>query len=473
MLRAELWPLPGGQAIALHETPVDAGTLAWWRNAVRPARGLATKGLEGGAAGVAKVGAELGGCLFGGAIGACLLQAQGVGELVIEVITDDTCRGLPLEAAHLDGLPVVLRDRVVVVRRGGVPSPQAGHIPGPLRVLVAVAAADLDADHELGVVLDALDKTHTAAVDFVDEERGTLDGILAWGRDAGRAYHVLHISSHGHQGLLQLEDADGNPVRVEAGELAAALGRMRVVPRVVVLSSCHSAGEPDTAERVGFVDALLAAGVGCVIAMSHPVTDRYATALAGELYAYLEGAYHPDPVWGLAEARREVERKRLEAHGQPEEDLWGWPGEHVTPVCFVGRQGVGQRGLWPLFDRGAAAEALPRPPRMAGIAGFPQREIGYFVGRRGLRRSLRSAVLDGAGPWCGGKGASASRAWWRAWPTDCSGPIRRGRWRWWSGSSTCRRSRARCGSMRPPGWSTRGWRRTRTKTPRRRRSGSS
>ena len=312
--------------------------------------------------------------------------------------------GLPLEAAHLDGVPVVLRDRVVVVRRGGVDSPEAGHIPGPLRVLVAVAAADLDADHELGVVLDALDKTHTAAVDFVDEERGTLDGILAWGRDAGRAYHVLHISSHGHRGLLQLEDADGNPVQVEAGDLAAALSRMRVVPRVVVLSSCHSAGEPDTAERVGFVDALLAAGVGCVIAMSHPVTDRYATALAGELYAFLEGAYHPDPVWGVAEARREVERKRLDAHGTPEEDRWGWPGEHVTPVCFVGQQGVGERGLWPLFDRGEAAEALPRPPRMAGIAGFPQREIGYFVGRRGLRRSLRSAVLAEAGALVRGQG---------------------------------------------------------------------
>ena len=96
-------------------------------------------------------------------------------------------------------------------------------------------------------------------------------------------FHVLHLSGHGSQGGIELEDEDGSPLQVTAAELVERIRNAGRPLPLVFLSSCHGGSGSGT----GLAAALVAGGVGSVIAMQAAVTDGYATLLAGLVYKEL------------------------------------------------------------------------------------------------------------------------------------------------------------------------------------------
>src|SRR5262249_29557129 len=148
---------------------------------------------------------------------------------------------------------------------------------------------------------------------------GAFVEVLNWGSLAAirtallaQRYHVLHLSCHARPGQLLLEDAAGNADLVSADRLAGALPADRGVP-LVVLAGCSPAPPPapktpgpgseraepggeggaadsgTAAETAGALEGLarelLSQGVPAVVAMTAPVTDRYATSFAAEAYS--------------------------------------------------------------------------------------------------------------------------------------------------------------------------------------------
>lgn len=309
---------------------------------------------------------------------------------------DDALLSLSWEALRLGDLDAVgILARTRVVRELSDAPRQTAAIPGPLRVLVAIASPgdDLDHEHESKVILDAVDglARTNARVSFADSG-ATLSAIRTQLEAA--AFHVVHLSAHGRPGYLQLEDELGGAVEVRPEALAQALLETNHPPSLVVLSACSSAvgAEPDAhGLRLHFARELIRAGVPGVIAMQNPVGDGYATELAAHFYARLAGELDPMPAEALAYARAKVEAERCARVSQA--DFRAPVPEYATPA-FYAAKGAAESAL---FDGTRPGEALSPTPRLIGVPGLTMRPTGYLVGRRALRRRLRSAVVpDGA-----------------------------------------------------------------------------
>src|SRR5262249_6240981 len=140
---------------------------------------------------------------------------------------------IPFEAARLaDGRVPALMPGVFTWRRPA----RANHVgtqtppPGPLKILVAVGApyeektdnAALDIERELGTILDAVKKARELGNAYVRVLEIGCPNLI--GAALGElSYHVLHLSGHGNQGVLVLEDEDGNPVPTSAAQLAGKI----------------------------------------------------------------------------------------------------------------------------------------------------------------------------------------------------------------------------------------------------------
>jgi tetratricopeptide (TPR) repeat protein len=137
-------------------------------------------------------------------------------------------------------------------------------------------------------------------------EDGSLDELRR--RLMRRAYDVVHLTGHGvvtDQGpRLVMEDATGDRDDVSAEQLLKALRAGRAMPRLVVISSCHSAEQ--RADLPSLAAELIQGGVPCVVGWTRPVRDDVATDAAEELYGRLCSG---DPVIeAVACARRELDR---------------------------------------------------------------------------------------------------------------------------------------------------------------------
>jgi hypothetical protein len=125
-----------------------------------------------------------------------------------------------------------------------------------------------------------------------------------------------------------------------------------------------------------------------VIAMQAPVSDSYATDLAGALFQALASWQVPEPLHALAEARRRLEQKRIQ-DASPRQ----LPPEWATPAFYAAK------GPLPLYDPAAPLEELEPTPEPVLDKGVVVRRVGEFVGRR---REVRLALKhlrdeDGAG----------------------------------------------------------------------------
>ena len=187
------------------------------------------------------------------------------------------------------------------------------------------------------------------------------------------AYHVLHLSAHGSPEVVELEDEDGNPVTVSLATLVEALRLAgRVVP-LIVLSSCSGGTSGAGAMAAG----LAGRGADRVIAMLAPVTDEYATRLAGHLYRELAARPQLTAGQALARARYLTEDTRPRRGGPG-----GGPGVrggHAggrrrgrpagRPGAAAGAAAGGHDAAGRQASAGSADGGADRPPRAASRGG--------------------------------------------------------------------------------------------------------
>ena len=158
----------------------------------------------------------------------------------------------------------------------------------------------LNIERELESILDAVEKARVLGNAYVRVlEVGSPDQI---GAALRTQLHVLHLSGHGNQAVLELEDEDGNPVPTNAAQLAGRIRDSGHPAPLIVLSSCH--GGRGGHESASFAQGLIDSGVPGVLAMQTAVSDYYATELAGKFYQELARAEQPLASRALAPPRR-------------------------------------------------------------------------------------------------------------------------------------------------------------------------
>ena len=363
-------------------------------------------------------------CLPGDAAEALLNMVDGcpVGTTV-EVwfeASDPELLGLPFETLRLPGDRLLATvPSVVMARRPiGLQHAYRQPLPGPLKILIAVAAPDeelttsvvLDQERELQNILDATEAAQRSEnVEVRILEVGHPEVMAAAiERDS---YHVLHISCHGMPGRLELEDEEGRAVLTTAGELLEPIREAGGPLPLVFLNACH--GGVEGGQTASLAEELLRAGVPCVLAMQTSVSDYYATQLARAFYEHLARREILLPSRALAQARKDLEKARRRAveRGEPIEQT---QPEYATATLFVAGDHEPQLG-----DFARDKEPLSERPVHDMTGPVPQLRIDDLIGRRNeLRQTLRplrdqttahaGVVLTGIGGV--GKSAVAGRA---------------------------------------------------------------
>jgi tetratricopeptide (TPR) repeat protein len=209
-----------------------------------------------------------------------------------------------------------------------------------------------------------------------------LDEITAALR--ARQHDVVHISGHGayledlKQGILCLEDEDGNEQQVTGKALGEALKAFSSI-KLLVLSACETAvggSDGSTAEQMADV------GLPAVLAMRFSVTDAGARIFTETFYERL--AYGDSLTKAMHDARLrlwdDVQQRRRAAPQMPAIAEW------FTPVLYQ-NQVIG-----PLVAPGQYnTETHDRfYPKIDFVKGQHTRLIdGGFIGRKRLRIQLR------------------------------------------------------------------------------------
>ena len=322
-----------------------------------------------------------------------LIDGRGIGTVVEVMIEAEGAGllGLPFEALRLpDGRLLATQPAVVMLRRPrGIIPGDGVPLAGPLKILVAVGAPDegnstgppLDQERELQNILDAVD---LAALHENAQVR-----ILEVGHPAqigsaleSDAYHVLHLSCHGQPGQIELEDEDGKVVATTASQLLDPVKEAGRPLPLVFLNACH--GGAVNQQTASFAEALLRGGVPAVVAMQTSVTDFYAIQLAAAFYHHLSKREIALPSRALAQARRDLERARLQRIERGAAPLEQTQPEYATATLFV----AGEER--PLADFAVDKVPLRVQPVYDAPGPIPQLRIDDLVGRRvELRNTLR------------------------------------------------------------------------------------
>lgn len=220
--------------------------------------------------------------------------------------------------------------------------------------------------------------------------------------------HVLHLSSHGRPGVLELEDDNGDAREITAETFVAEAIPPERMPPVIALSACHT----DSATAAGdpsFAAGLVERGAAVVIGTETAVTDVYATRVFTHIYADLAAAVVPDVVAAVARARRSVHQQLVESPNPRERRLAALGEWAVLSVLAA----AGTLSLFdptqppPAPDAGWDATGL-LTGNMQGSgtgsggvvpAGLLVRDVGEFVGRRRAQRRWPLELLrpDGVG----------------------------------------------------------------------------
>ena len=301
--------------------------------------------------------------------------------------------GLPWEVlpAPQTGWPLALHPLVSIYRKTGAAGSQV--LPGPVRIVVAIAAPDtgggpvLDYERELRNVLAAVRDARQGTADVRVVPFATLAGIRNE-LDRGPA-HILHISGHGSPGKLHLENDDGSARAVTAEEFvdrAIPPGRM---PPVITLAACYTDAAASQ-DGTSFAAHLCRRGATAVIATETSITDTYAIKLLARVYGTVARTREPDIIAALSDARREVQAELETSPDRRDTELAGL-GEWAAVTILAATGSV------PVLDSEHTGPAVLQPSRPQ-IAGLDPREDWYFVGRR---REQRRWPADLTGPGAG------------------------------------------------------------------------
>jgi hypothetical protein len=359
-------------------------------------------------------GRALGAAFINGVVGQALADqvaevGKGGASLRLAVQVDDPALAdLPRETLVLPGqhTPLVLQAGVDLHRAVEVTDPVAPVVPGPLRILAVVASPDhgggelLDYEAELARILEAVDASR--------RRDGAYVHVLNWGTPeairealASQRFHVLHISCHAEPGALILESDTGGAVRVTADQFVRDILVPDRTPPLVVLAGCSTAlaartepnqtdGDEGEGEAVlaGLARDLLHARVPAVLAMTAPVTDRYATDLCARWYQALAAREEPIPLVELSAVRRRLETDRLALPANDPRAAWA---EWATPALFQAGPAL------PLYRRADGVQPVTAPPESRTQLGGMIRKAGDFVGRRAELRAILRDLRGTAG----------------------------------------------------------------------------
>ncbi|MDQ3879843.1 MAG: TIR domain-containing protein, partial [Chloroflexota bacterium] len=386
-----------------------------------------TSGGEPHDAMLADVGRRLSGDLLTGDVAVALAesvsQATELGEILELGVRAGELSDLPLETLQLPdadgtvpevgGTPLVLHRSVALFREVASARAVVAHkVPGPLRVLVAIASPE--SDNEAGellnyeaelarivAIVDPARRDATAHVRVLVE--GSLDAISTALRSEREGFHVLHVSCHARAGELVLEKPDGRQHAVSAQRLLDdAIPAGADLP-MIVLSGCSTGlatrleraddagdggGQDQGEQALGAVaEQLLKGGLSAVVAMQAPVSDVYATDVVARMYEHLattRGA--PDPLIALSQARRAAEQARQQL---PADAPHRGRAEWATPALWV-------RGLrLPLYNHNESPGPVASISAPVLAEGIVVRKVGEFVGRRHELRIARRALAAG------------------------------------------------------------------------------
>ncbi len=266
----------------------------------------------------------------------------------------------------------------------------------PLRILLAVSRPDdtgfLDPRHTTRAMLEALAPLGSGVVvDFC--RPATLDRMERMLREAdrdARPYHIVHFDGHGtflpksQIGALCFEKEEDAAGKV-ATDLVRAdrLGQILAAHKIpaAILEACQSGKLGSVAAFRGVAPALLEAGVGSVLSMSHAVHVEAAKILLERFYEELVGG---------ASIGTSVEQGRAAMMANPERWLARGPGAPTVELKDWFLPNLYQRGQDLVLVPGGAERAprsgtkaeVRRPPASGEEAGaFPGRPMYGFFGR--------------------------------------------------------------------------------------------
>jgi tetratricopeptide (TPR) repeat protein len=317
--------------------------------------------------------------------------------LTIDSADVDVLR-LPWELIADGGGPLTWRGITVRRRLDSASQPidyQVGELP--LRILLAVSrpedAGFLDPRYTTRALIEALEPlgegalVHFCRPATLDRMERMLDDATS----AGRGYHVVHFDGHGvflpeKQAAVLCFEREEN----ERGELvktdpvtAERIGRIVAAHEVplVILEACQSGQMGSVAAFRGVAPALLEAGVGSVLSMSHAVHVDATRILLARFYAGLAAGLSIGAALeeGRGALAAKPERRLAAAPDAPTIPVQDW----VVPTLYQrGRDLVLAPRDAELTKKARAIVEPRRAPAKGGeIGAFPPRPRHGFVGR--------------------------------------------------------------------------------------------
>lgn len=293
----------------------------------------------------------------------------------------------------------------------------------PLRLLLIVARPNdtgfLDPRSSQGPLLDALEKIPSGAVQLhlcQPPSLARLEEMIEAARANGRPFHIVHFDGHGTflpltgVGVVCFEKNDRNMHMVPGRDLGKLLAGLEIP--LVILEACRTASISAAPVHGSVAPALLASGVGSVLAFSHNVSLEASRLLVEQFYSELVSGRSVGQALARArEALRSHPQRRIHAGRDAatvDFEDWFLPQFYQSgadPVLVAGTEAIG------------AVTAKSRPEeRLHGS--FPPQPMYPFQGRAWellqIERAFENlpAVLLAGGGGMGKTALAREAAWW-------------------------------------------------------------
>lgn len=410
-------------------TAVDAAGLSWY---LEKFRGFVGAGTRVKARAVERQLKESGRRLFdtcfGGPQGAKALGVFGAAvaaakPLTLSLASDESLfHQVPWELMRDASGPLVFQG--VSIRRQLI-SEECPRLPrqaAPLRLLLIVPRPDdtgfLDPRSSQGPLLDALEMLPEGAVRLDLCQPPTvarLEEMVEKARTDGRPYHIVHFDGHGTflpltgVGVVCFEQNDRYMHRVPGRDFGKLLARLEIP--LVILEACRTSSLSDAPVHGSVAPALLASGVGSVVAFSHNVSLDASRLLVERFYRELAaGRAVGQALAGAREALRAHPERRIHAgRNASTVDFEDW----FLPQLY-------QLSVDPVLVTGTAAtsEVVAKPRPEERLRGFPPQPMYRFQGRAWellqIERALEKfpAVVLAGGGGMGKTALAREAAWW-------------------------------------------------------------
>lgn len=257
---------------------------------------------------------------------------------------------------------------------------------------VRLAKVEVEAERERATRALRGIATHVIASAHGRKGEASLKALLTALQAPGGPYQVLYLVCHGtiddDGPQLWLDEQDDKPVAADLlvkGLLRGLEPWQR--PRLVVLASCQSAGQPGPGVAIGSVDGRALAAIGPRLVQEAGIAA--VVAMQGNIYmasveAMMPAFFRELVATGQVERAMAVARGHLRVHGNPQVR-----GQWRVPVLFS-RLADGQ--IWP------ARQPRPRTFYLAHAVRPEDAESAALAALRHMLEEMGFDVLESAGP---------------------------------------------------------------------------